>query len=158
MRRPSIVLLAVVLLTLASPAFADPSTATPAPPNGTLTLSLDAAYRFWAARQVQPWPRPALGVYVAVLPPDTLAEALMPGDRVWISSAAWRQVSVDLPHRGDGGDWLMWRRLLQRRFCTLVVHEVGHTAGLDHALTGVMEAEGIAPPPRECGAVFPLGR
>jgi hypothetical protein len=148
-------LVAVALLGSAPVAAADPPTTNPAPPNGTLTMSLGAGYRYWQERGIQPVPLSRLRVFVTPLPTETIAEAQTPGTDVWIGTLQWSMVSTDLPRRGP--DWLTWRRIIQRDFCTVVLHELGHTAGLQHNEGGpIMSGADLPNPPAECTRTFPL--
>ena len=91
------------------------------------------AERYWHARDVQPCPSPTIyevpglnGLSDPTDPADGLAleRAEQPGCRVWMLS--W---IIHSGYETTGG---------ARTLCQLMIHALGHTAGLGHAARGVM--------------------
>ena len=153
-----IVAVLAVMMLLAAPARADVATPTvdwPVPPSGVMTRSLDVAYHYWWVHGVTPAPRAQLVIRLADLPDAdgtiTAAEALLGGTRIWIDAAFFTDLNRRMPHSLD------LQQIGRQLLCGVVVHEVGHTAGLDHgAPFDVMKDDGGVYSPWQCRKAFPM--
>ena len=123
----------------------------PAPANATVEKSLDVAYRYWAVRDIVPWPRSDVVIRLAHLTsPPIQAMALIGGNTIWFDDLYF--LHATRPRRDA---WM--RRFVQRDVCAVTVHEVGHTAGLydgdvRYPLMVQLPSRGVY----DCRVAFPL--
>jgi hypothetical protein len=137
-------LLTVVALagSLVLPAGAEAGRVSPA----TLNFAHEAGMRYWQVRGVEPCPGASSITYLARRRPRAtwLAWAWIGGyprcEVIYNTATNWRRVG-----RGDG-------RTGREVFCSVIVHELGHLAGLVHTRTGIMRGDPIIVYPRVCRA------
>lgn len=123
---------AVTLVALATPAAAAAAQPEPAATD-QITQVVAIGETFWHDRNVQPCPTPQ--TVITTSPGDEQeadAATTLGGCTIWIRTSLYREATREHSRPGTGGD--SYRELL----CTAVVHELGHTAGLEHTPTGVM--------------------
>jgi hypothetical protein len=106
--------------------------------NALVNQFVEVAEQFWAARGVAPCPTANLDVRLA----DDLSDgdaferadgrAVLSGCRVWFLASLVAKAQSGRPGNDD-----------QIYLCRIVVHELGHTGGLDDSNEGVMNPAGV---------------
>jgi hypothetical protein len=138
------VLVAVIALTLtAGPAHAEPPASVsvpgdfPHPSAARLVIreTLTVGEGAWHARAVQPCAAPNVLVVASIAAGDGDGMADLNGCRIWLRAGLVRAAARERPRANTGGD--SQRELL----CQTVMHELGHTAGLEHTRSGVMSPD-----------------
>jgi hypothetical protein len=121
--------LALLILAGGAPGVAAQTMYAPAGEQITTTHAVrharNAAERYWHARGVQPCPMPTIYVAPSLGVNLELERAEQPGCTVWL-----------LDWIAAGGDETA---LGARILCRVMIHALGHTAGLGHARRGVMQ-------------------
>lgn len=138
------VAVALSLLSLAAPAAAEGNQSEPTSDAGRPMIEtfvrLDRA--FWQARGVQP--RSDLTVTVVARPCGQDADGCVVdgtgGHLIEVNASIVRAAARERYQPGTGGDP---QRLV---LCTVIAHEEGHTAGLEHTNGGVMDERASASP------------
>jgi hypothetical protein len=96
---------------------------------------------FWHDRNVQPCPNPQITIAPPALMPQQNADgaAQLGGCQIWIRQTLAREAATEHARPGTGGD------SARDTLCLTVIHELGHTAGLEHTTSGVMSPTGPVP-------------
>jgi hypothetical protein len=115
--------------------------------NATLNELVAIGETFWHERGVQPCPQDRLEVLLADDLDGAGGMAIPGGCRVWFPVV---DVAFVQSHPASG-------RASASALCWVVVHELGHTAGLGHSESGVMSADGQGSAPWAC-RVWARGR